>query len=269
MDVDSPDCVTQYLDLKEETLERFCKDAARAFFSEFGLINHQINSFNQFITSGLQEIFDSLGEVVVEPGYDPSKGGGGDWQHATITYGKVRLGKPTFWTERSGQETEELKLLPKHARLQNMTYSSKLKVEVRVQVYILEKSDKAKTGKDSHICKRVLSDDKKEITIGSMPVMVKSKLCWLDTLDKSDCLYDSGGYFIVKGAEKMHVCRTCSRFANVIQRVVSNGKIRGPYCGFFKSGENVVRINVPYGAKLLFQELFSMGICLKFETEVC
>ncbi|XP_020255592.1 DNA-directed RNA polymerases IV and V subunit 2-like isoform X2 [Asparagus officinalis] len=202
MDVDSPDCVTQYLDLKEETLERFCKDAARAFFSEFGLINHQINSFNQFITSGLQEIFDSLGEVVVEPGYDPSKGGGGDWQHATITYGKVRLGKPTFWTERSGQETEELKLLPKHARLQNMTYSSKLKVEVRVQVYILEKSDKAKTGKDSHICKRVLSDDKKEITIGSMPVMVKSKLCWLDTLDKSDCLYDSGGYFIVKGAEK-------------------------------------------------------------------
>ncbi|ONK73942.1 uncharacterized protein A4U43_C03F1170 [Asparagus officinalis] len=207
MDVDSPDCVTQYLDLKEETLERFCKDAARAFFSEFGLINHQINSFNQFITSGLQEIFDSLGEVVVEPGYDPSKGGGGDWQHATITYGKVRLGKPTFWTERSGQETEELKLLPKHARLQNMTYSSKLKVEVRVQVYILEKSDKAKTGKDSHICKRVLSDDKKEITIGSMPVMVKSKLCWLDTLDKSDCLYDSGGYFIVKGAEKVFIAQ--------------------------------------------------------------
>lgn len=72
-----------------------------------------------------------------------------------------------------------------------------------MQVYVLEKSDKAKTGKDPHIHPRVLSDDKKEIFIGSIPVMVKSKQCWLDTLDKTDCMYDSGGYFIVKGAEKV------------------------------------------------------------------
>jgi len=74
-----------------------------------------------------------------------------------------------------------------------------------LQIYVLEKSDKAKTGKDPYIYKKVLSDDKKEIVIGSMPVMVKSKQCWLDTLDKSDCLYDSGGYFLVKGAEKVIV----------------------------------------------------------------
>lgn len=123
--------------LEDNQLERFSKEAARTFFSEFGLISHQINSFNQFVTSGLQELFDSLGEVSVEPGYDPSKGGGGDWRHASITYGKVRLDKPSFWTERSDQEDECLKLLPKHARLQNMTYSSKLKVEVKVQVHVL------------------------------------------------------------------------------------------------------------------------------------
>ena len=49
-----------------------------------------------------------------------------------------------------------------------MTYPSKLKVEVRMQVYMLEKSDKAKANKDSYICKKILIDDKKEIVIGSL-----------------------------------------------------------------------------------------------------
>jgi len=137
MDLDPVDNKTVYCEMNVETLEKFCKDASRAFFNEFGLISHQINSFNQFVTIGIQELFDSLGEVVVEPGYDPSKGGGENWRHATIKYGKVSLDKPSFWPERNDQDEECLKLLPRHARLQNMTYSSKLKVEVRVQVIIL------------------------------------------------------------------------------------------------------------------------------------
>ncbi|KAL0372078.1 UNVERIFIED_CONTAM: DNA-directed RNA polymerases IV and V subunit [Sesamum calycinum] len=62
----------------------------------------------------------------------------------------------------------------------------------------------------------------------------------------------------------------CKNMANVIQRPVFGGrKIRGPYCRFCESVEDVVRVNVPYGAKLLCQELFSMGISLKFDTELC
>jgi len=52
---------------------------------------------------------------------------------------------------------------------------SKLKTEVRMHVYILEKSNKANTDKSPYICKKVVSDDKKEIVIESLPVMVKSK----------------------------------------------------------------------------------------------
>lgn len=131
MDLDpSPACRMGYVDMNVETLERFSKDVARVFFNEFGLISHQINSFNQFIATGLQELFDSLGELVVEPGYDPSKGGGGEWRHATIKYGRVKLERPSFWSDKE----EDLNLLPKHARLQNMSYSSKLKAEISVQV---------------------------------------------------------------------------------------------------------------------------------------
>jgi len=35
----------------------------------------------------------------------------------------------------------------------------------RVQVHVIEKSDKAKTGRDPYICRKILSDDKKEIVI--------------------------------------------------------------------------------------------------------
>lgn len=92
-----------------------------------------------------------------------------------------------------------------------------------------------------------------------------------------DCLLAHGAaanlqerLFTLSDLSQMHICQSCKRAATVIQRPVPGGKkIRGSYCRFCESAENIVKINVPYGAKLLYQELFSMGICLKFDTEVC
>lgn len=33
--------------------------------------------------------------------------------------------------------------------------------------------------------------------------MVKSDLCWMQTVEKGDCDFDHGGYFLIKGAEKV------------------------------------------------------------------
>jgi len=91
-----------------ETLKRFCKDASQTFFKKFGLISQQINSSHP--------PWESI---------DRTREG----RHATITYEKVKLNKSSFWIERNDQEDECSKLLFKHARLQNMTYSSKVKVD--------------------------------------------------------------------------------------------------------------------------------------------
>jgi len=40
---------SSHFDMNVKILKRFCKDALRTFFNEFGLISHQINSFNQFM----------------------------------------------------------------------------------------------------------------------------------------------------------------------------------------------------------------------------
>lgn len=133
---DEADCVLQEVD--KGFLKAFCKKASTAFFEQYGLISHQINSYNDFVDHGIQQLFDSIGEVVIEPGYDPSKRGDGEWRRATLKFGKVTLDRPTFWTGEKFSSADGAKdyldLLPRHAHLQNMTYSSRIKVETHLQV---------------------------------------------------------------------------------------------------------------------------------------
>jgi len=92
-----------------------------------------------------------------------------------------------------------------------------------------------------------------------------------------DCLIAHGAsanlyerLFTLSDSSQIHICSKCKKVANVILRPVSGGrKIRGPYCRHCESADDIVVAHVPYGAKLLCQELFSMGINLKFETQLC
>ncbi|KAI7741237.1 hypothetical protein M8C21_023847, partial [Ambrosia artemisiifolia] len=193
-------------DFDELTLKNFSKRASTAFFKHYGLISHQINSYDDFIKVGIQKVFDSLGEIIVEPGYDPSKKGD-EWRFASVKFGKVINERPRFWTgEKFSADggKDYLEFLPRHARLQNMTYSSRLKIQLTKQVYTQElvRSDKFKTGKDKFLDKKVIDTEEREVYIGRIPVMVNSDSCWMSAADKDDCDYDQGGYFIIKGAEK-------------------------------------------------------------------
>ncbi|XWS72757.1 hypothetical protein CRYUN_Cryun02cG0068400 [Craigia yunnanensis] len=192
--------------LGEEFLRSFCRKAAVSFFNQYGLISHQLNSYNDFIKYGLQKTFDSFGEFVIHSGYDPSKKGEGDWRHARVRFGKVTVEQPTFWAVTGGNE---LSMLPRHARLQNMTYSSRMKVNVDLQVYTAKsvKSDKFKTGRVEIVEEDIVYSDNRDIIIGRIPVMVRSDLCWLNEVDKADCDYDDGGYFLIKGAEKIFIAQ--------------------------------------------------------------
>ncbi|CAL5358848.1 unnamed protein product [Camellia sinensis] len=203
---------TAIQDMGEIFLKNFCKKASMSFFEQYGLISHQINSYNDFIKNGVQNVFDSIGEITVEPGYDPSKKGENEWRHASVKFGKVTLERPQFWTgEKFSADSgkEYLNLLPRHARLQNMTYSSRMKVQILLQVYSpkLVRSDKFKTGKEQYLDKELISEDSRDVIVGRIPVMLKSDLCWMNGVEKSDCDFDHGGYFLVKGAEKTFIAQ--------------------------------------------------------------
>ncbi|XP_021277437.1 DNA-directed RNA polymerases IV and V subunit 2-like [Herrania umbratica] len=208
LDVDDDvfDEVLSVQQLGEEFLRGFCKQAAVSFFKEYGLISHQLNSYNAFIKYGLQNTFDSFGEFLIHSGYDPSKKGEGDWRHARVRFGKVTVERPTFWAVSGGNE---LNMLPRHARLQNMTYSSRMKVNVDLQVYTAKsvKSDKFKTGREEFVEEEVVYQDNRDIIIGRIPVMVRSDLCWMNEVEKADCDFDHGGYFLIKGTEKIFIAQ--------------------------------------------------------------
>ncbi|KAJ4826469.1 hypothetical protein Tsubulata_019438 [Turnera subulata] len=200
------------LNLGEKNFNQFCRKTASLFFDKYGLIGHQINSYNEFVRNGLQKLVVSLGDMTVDPDYDPSKKGDSEWKYATLKFGKIRLERPSFW---ANSEHGELNLLPRHARLQNMTYSAQMVVNVTVEVYTQKRvrSDKFKTGMDEIVQKDVIKTETKDITIGRLPVMVKSDLCWMTTINKTDCDFDHGGYFLIKGAEKVLVAqeRLCTK----------------------------------------------------------
>lgn len=65
------------------------------------------------------------------------------------------------------------------------------------------RSDKFKTGVDEFVEKKSLNDYHSIVPFGKLPVMVKSDLCWMSGRENLDCEFDQGGYFIVKGAEKV------------------------------------------------------------------
>ncbi|RDY03256.1 DNA-directed RNA polymerases IV and V subunit 2, partial [Mucuna pruriens] len=66
---------------------------------------------------------------------------------------------------------------PRHTRTQKMAGNSK--TEVGIQVHALKKvrRDKFKTGKEELLCRKILKEDDREITIERMPVTVKIDQC--------------------------------------------------------------------------------------------
>lgn len=124
--------------LEEVELKRFLKTATQLFFKQYGLISHQLNSYNEFIRNGIQEVFDSVGEIIVKPLCHSSQSGDGEWRSASVKFGKVTFEQPKFYAgEKFATDDGDcfVDMLPRHARLQNMTYAARMKVQVNFKVH--------------------------------------------------------------------------------------------------------------------------------------
>ena len=85
-------------------------------------------------------------------------------------------------------------VLPHSCRLNNQTYS--LEIQVDIQINYLDKDKLIETKKFDNI------------SLGKLPLMLKSSLCYLSTMTSEqlfgvgECKFELGGYFIIDGAEK-------------------------------------------------------------------
>jgi len=148
------------------------------FLDEKGLVRQHIDSYNEFIESGLQAIVDETGEIPIEIEDYPLK----------IKLGKIEIGTPRV-TEVDGSERQ---IFPTEARIRNLTYAAPLHVEMTP--IIGEREGQTEI-----------------VYIGDFPVMLRSKICPLSRMTAEELVsigedpIDPGGYFIVNGAERVVV----------------------------------------------------------------
>ena len=172
-----------------------------AYFRQKGLVRQQLESFDEFIENTMQEVVQESRDIELypEPELTPDNP---DFQRhrLTVHFGQVYLSSPTMY-EPNG---ESYKMHPQMARHRHLTYASPLYVDVTTKETIIDE--------DGNDIEEVRSELERH-HIGKVPIMLKSRFCALaqtraQDLEKlGECPYDQGGYFIIRGNEKVIVAQ--------------------------------------------------------------
>ena len=146
--------------------------------SREGVAKQHLNSFDEFLKKGLQDIIDEIDHIDIENAEYPYK----------IQLGRIQFKQPRMM-ELDGSVTH---ITPVEARLRNVSYVAPLMLEANV----------IEDGKTL---------ESRFIHIGDIPVMVKSESCILRSftqqklIDYAEDPEDPGGYFIINGSERVIV----------------------------------------------------------------
>ena len=90
-----------------------------SFFDAKGLVRQQLDSFNEFVNSQMQEIVDESGQLVIKPEsqHMPGQEEMSEQREIHISFNQIYLSKPTM-TEADGETSG---MFPNEARLRNLT----------------------------------------------------------------------------------------------------------------------------------------------------
>ena len=162
------------MDVPRHVLRTFFRD------TKFPLIQHHVDSFNDLLDVGIPTYIRKSNPFELEvPGnrfvrvYIGGKDGS-----------KIRYEPPT--------EEDGSAIVPHMCRLDNRTYALSIFADIEVEFAFADNTSQTKTFPD--------------ILIGKIPLMLRSRLCYLTGLpnyDIGECKYELGGYFIIDGAEKV------------------------------------------------------------------
>ena len=143
-----------------------------------GVARQHLNSYNEFLHHGIQEIISEVDHIDIETQGTPYR----------INLGKIFIGDPRS-VELDGSIS---RVLPLESRLRDLNYAAPIYLEMTIE-------------------EGGLSRETQKHHIGDIPIMVRSDKC--DTsrmtedqiIDVGDDPYDPGGYFIINGSERIIV----------------------------------------------------------------
>ncbi len=147
-----------------------------SFFEEKGLVRQHLDSYNNFIERGIQQVIDEIGGIDL------------DIEGVDVKFGQIGIGKPSV-EEADGSRPE---IFPNEARLRDLSYTAPIYLQM-------------------NLVKQGVEEPPTEVYIGEMPVMLKSKKCRLGGMTPEELIaagedpLDPGGYFITNGSERVIV----------------------------------------------------------------
>ena len=151
------------------------------YFEEKKFVDSNIQSFNNFLEKGLQEVIEENKEA--EPTIIPA-----NIEKFKIRFGRITVGKPEI-TEADGSKRN---IYPMEARLRKISYHAPIFLEVSSYINDVQRENFV-------------------AEVGKMPIMLKSKYCHLEGLNREELVKrgedatDPGGYFIINGTERVIV----------------------------------------------------------------
>lgn len=148
------------------------------FLKVRGLVKQHLDSFNYFVNVGIKKIIraNDLVRSVVDP-------------EVYLRYTDVRIGEPSVTADHATE-----RLTPHMCRLSDTTYAAPILVDIEFIT-----GSRAQKSRDT----------RKNVLIGRLPIMLRSCRCVLTGKDEAElaklgeCPLDPGGYFVVKGTEKV------------------------------------------------------------------
>jgi DNA-directed RNA polymerase II subunit RPB2 len=170
-----------------------------AYFKSNSIVSHQLDSYNNFVHHGLYEIFAQEPSIKID-----------DY---VLTFDQPVLGR----TEIIQEDRSTRLIYPNDARQLNLNYTAPLYCR------ITESYCKDSAGVNNRVYKEY-----SRIPIGDIPIMLKSSICNLYSLNESEhvqkgeCMHDPGGYFIIKGNERVLVAQIRSVYNKVFVSERSN-----------------------------------------------
>jgi DNA-directed RNA polymerase II subunit RPB2 len=210
-----------------------CWAVITSFFDSKGLVAQQIDSYNEFMNRTMQDIIVDNGRVVMDQNNPVADDDDNPIvkRRFDISINRVTVSKPQM-AEDDGTVAE---LYPHEARIRNLTYSCVMNVDFQKKILVAREARpeddglapfNGTEGRDNdYVWTREDEDipgSEPRCPIGRMPVMLKSQFCRLSQLSDEElfavdeCPYDSGGYFVVQGSEKVLIAQERSA-GNIVQ----------------------------------------------------
>ncbi len=153
----------------------------KKYFEEKKFVESNIQSFNNFLDKGLQEVVEENKEA--EPTIIPH-----NIEKFRIRFGRITVGRPEI-TEADGSKRP---IFPMEARLRKISYNAPIYLEINTYINDVQR--------ENFIAE-----------VGRIPIMLRSKYCNLNGLSREELIKrgedatDPGGYFIINGTEKVIV----------------------------------------------------------------